>query len=112
MAYREKPGHEWVHDTRGFYYFGPEKQLAYSNGIRSLKENIHTFSLSTAAGTELTVHGAGRQACQFDRVNKSNTLIINELWDYPDLMWGNYMKLISLPARLQGSVTISIHTKN
>ncbi|MEE9463765.1 MAG: glycoside hydrolase family 2 TIM barrel-domain containing protein, partial [Bacteroidales bacterium] len=31
MTYREKPGHEWIHDTKGFYYFGPVAELEYSN---------------------------------------------------------------------------------
>ena len=108
MTYREKPGHEWIHDTKGFYYFGPTKQLKYSNMARSLKENIYSFSLYTADGKNITVHGAGTQACRFDQTGGGNTLIINDLWDYPDLMWGNYMKLIPLSARFHGSATICL----
>jgi beta-galactosidase len=111
MTYREKPGHEWIYDTQGFYYFGPDTQLAYSNIARSLKENIYSFGLATADGTGITVHGAGTKACRFDRRNGDNLLIINDLWDYPDLLWGNYMKLISLPGSYQGSATLSLQTK-
>jgi beta-galactosidase len=107
MKYREKPGHNWVYDTKGFYYFGPDTQLAYTNMVRSLKEHIYSFSLATYGGNSITVHGTGTQACRFDRIGKDNHLIINELWDYPDLLWGNYMKLISLPGHLRGSVKIS-----
>ncbi len=107
MTYREKPGHEWIYDTKGFYYFGPEKQLAYSNSARSLKENIYSFSLHTDSGRGISVHGTGTQACRFDRVGNDNMLIINDLWDYPDLMWGNYMKLISLPGQYHGITIIS-----
>jgi hypothetical protein len=110
MTYREKPGHEWIHDTKGFYYFGPEAQLAYSNLARSLKENIYSFSLAAADGTSISVLGAGTQACRFDRRDDDNLLIINDIWDYPDLMWGNYMKLISLPGQYQGSTNISFQT--
>ncbi len=110
MTYREKPGHEWIYDTKGFYYFGPDTQLAYSNMARSLKENIYSFSLSTADGTGISVHGVGTLACRFDRIGNSDMLIINDLWDYPDLMWGNYMKLISLPAQYKGSTTLSLLT--
>ncbi len=108
MTYRHKPGHEWIHDTKGFYYFGPDTQLAYSNIARSLKENIYSFSLSTEDGTGISVHGTGTLACQFDRRGGDNQLIINDLWDYPDLMWGNYMKLISLPGKHKGSTTLSL----
>ena len=108
MTYREKPGHEWIHDTKGFYYFGPDTQLAYSNLARSLKENIFSFSLLTEDGTGISVLGPGTQACRFDQVDGNNTLIINDLWDYPDLLWGNYMKLISLPGQYKGSATLSL----
>jgi beta-galactosidase len=107
MSYREKPGHDWILDTKGFYYFGPEKQLEYSNMARSLKENIYSFSLHTAGGTGISVHGTGTQACRFDRVGDDDMLIIDDLWDYPDLMWGNYMKLISLPGHFHGRTILS-----
>lgn len=109
-TYRKKPGHEWIFDTKGFYYFGLEKQMAYSNLARSLKENIYSFSLATEDGTGITVRSAGIKACRFDRTGSDNMLFINDLWDYPDLMWGNYMKLISLPRHLHGSATLSLQT--
>ena len=112
MTYREKPEHEWIHDANGFYYFGTETQLAYTNMARSMKENIHFFSLATVDGEGISVHGPGTQACRFDRIDDNNILIINDLWDYPDLMWGNYMKLISLPGHYHGSTTMSIQTKS
>jgi beta-galactosidase len=111
MSYRQKPGHEWIHDTEGFYYFGPDSQLVYSNMARSLKENIYSFSLSTGDGKSISVHGGGTQACRFDRIDGNNHLIINNLWDYPDLLWGNYMKMISLPGHYKGSATLSLQTK-
>ena len=108
MTYREKPGHEWVHDTKGFYYFGSDTKLAYSNMARSLKENIYEFKMTTAEGICLSVFGEGTQACRFDRIGSDNMLIINDLWAYPDLMWGNYMKLINLPGQYKGSTTLSL----
>jgi len=108
MTYREKPGHEWVHDTKGFYYFGQDTQMAYTNIARSLKENIYSFSLSTEEGPGISIFGPGTQACRFDQVEGKNTLIINDLWDYPDLLWGNYMKLINLPGQYKGSATLSL----
>jgi hypothetical protein len=107
VTYREKPGHDWIHDTKGFYYFGQDTQMAYSNLARSLKENIYSFSLSTEEGPGISIFGPGSQACRFDQMEGKNTLIINDLWDYPDLLWGNYMKLINLPGQYKGSVTLS-----
>jgi beta-galactosidase len=110
MHYREAPGHDWVYDTKGYYYFGPHTQLEYSNLVRSLKEHIYSFTLSTRGGNGIIIYGTGTEACRFDRIDIDNHLIINELWDYPDLLWGNYMKLISLPLRMRGSAIISIQT--
>ena len=75
-----------------------------------MKENIHYFSLSTADERGISVFGPGTQACRFDQIEGSNILIINDLWDYPDLMWGNYMKLINFPGFYQGRITLSIQT--
>lgn len=108
MAYRERPDHDWVHDTKGFYYFGPGTTLKYSNLARSLKENIYSYSLATANGASISVHGDGTQACRFDHTGGNDVLIINDLWDYPDLKWGNYMKLLPLPANFHGHATLSI----
>jgi len=112
MKYREKPGHDWVYDTKGFYYFGTDTQVEYSNLAHSLKENIYSFSLTTGEGEGISVFGPGTQACRFDQVDGINTLIINDLWDYPDLLWGNYMKLINLPGQYKGSVSVSLHANN
>jgi hypothetical protein len=109
MSYRERPRHDWVHDTRGFYYFGPQAPLPYTNLARALKENIYSYSLKTAAGNSLSVHGGGTQACRFDRVGGEDLLMVYHLWDYADLMWGNYMKKISLPEELRSTTIFSIH---
>ena len=110
MFYREKPGHGWVDDTRGFYYFGPETALAYTNGARSLKENIYVYGLSTGQGNGIRIQGQGTQACRFDRVDGENLLMVYQLWDYADLMWGNYMKKINLPGNLFSSTTFSLQS--
>jgi len=112
MKYREKPDHDWVYDTKGFYYFGTDTQVEYSNLARSLKENINSFSLTTREGEGISVFGPGTQACRFDQVDGNNTLIINDLWDYPDLLWGNYMKLINLPGQYKGNATLSLRVNN
>jgi hypothetical protein len=106
--YRKKPGHGWEHDSRSFYYFGLEEGLPYTNDVRSLKENIYEYTLSTRSQAELKVHSDGRQAGRFDRIGGLNTLLINDQWDYFSLRWGNYMKLIPLEKEIRGKVRITL----
>ncbi len=108
MQYREEPKHSWEEDSRGFYYFGPDKQLPYTNVVRSLKEHIHEYTLLTQAKTGLQVLSEGKLACRFDRLDGENTLIINDRWDYNSLLWGNYMLRIPLEKSLQGKAVIAL----
>jgi len=108
MNYRQKPRHEWGMDAQGFYYFGLEEKLPYTNTVRSLKENIYSYTLK-GAGSKLEVLSQGTQACRFDKIEGKNTLIVNDLWDYNSLLWGNYHKQIrSGEAPLKGKVVFSL----
>ena len=108
MNYREEPQHDWEEDSKGFYYFGPNEVLPYTNEARSLKENIREFALLTSSKKGIQVFSEGEQACRFDRIDGENTLIINEEWDYNSLLWGNYMKRIPLEKSVQGKAVIAI----
>ena len=68
--------------------------MPYTNEVRSMKEHIFEYALSTSAGAVLKVSSPGMQACRFDLIGGNNTLLINNLWDYFSLRWGNYMKLM------------------
>jgi hypothetical protein len=105
MKYREKPQHDWEMDSKGFYYFGLNEKLSYTNIARSLKENIYTFSLKTGKGG-IEVFSDGKQACRFDKIQDKNTLIINDQWDYNSLLWGNYSKLIKSEGKIIGTVVL------
>ena len=108
MKYREKPQHDCEMDSKGFYYFGLNEELSYTNIARSLKENIYTFSLKTGkAGIE--VFSDGKQACRFDKIQGKNTLIIDDQWDYNSLLWGNYSKQIKLQKEISGTVIFKIN---
>jgi beta-galactosidase len=107
MKYREKPQHNWEMDSRNFYYFGLNEELPFTNIARSLKENIYSFSLKTE-NAKIEVYSDGKQACRFDKVDGKNTLIVNDLWDYNSLLWGNYMKLIPLENDFGGSVILDV----
>ena len=103
MNYREKPQHDWEMDTKGFYYFGLDEELPYTNIVRSLKENIYSFSLKTELA-KIEVFSDGKQACRFDKLDGKNTFIVNDLWDYNSLLWGNYMKRIQSEKKIKGRV--------
>jgi hypothetical protein len=112
MSYRQKPQHSWEMDAQGFYYFGLDEKLPYTNVVRSLKENIYSFALNTA-GSNLEVLSPGTQACRFDKIDGKNTLIINDLWDYTSLLWGNYYKkILSEGERHNGKVVYSLGINN
>ncbi len=108
MNYRQEPQHDWGMDAQGFYYFGLEEKLPYTNTVRSLKENIYSYSL-LGPGSKLEVLSQGTQACRFDKIEGKNTLIVNDLWDYNSLRWGNYFKQIrSGEEALTGKVVFSL----
>lgn len=110
MIYREKPNHGWEMDTKGFFYHGLEEELSYTNIVRSMKENIINYGLSTTS-TSLNIFSDGSQACRFDKIDDQNKLIINDQWDYQSLLWGNYMKMIPSTETFGGHVTLKIGTK-
>ncbi|MEA3478162.1 MAG: hypothetical protein U9R60_08285, partial [Bacteroidota bacterium] len=110
ISYRQEPQHEWGMDAQGFYYFGLDEKLPYTNIVRSLKENIYSYRLLTAS-SELEILSQGTQACRFDKINGKNILLINDLWDYTSLLWGNYHKqILSEGELLEGKVVISLES--
>jgi len=108
MKYREKPQHAWEWDTKDFYYFGLDAELPYTNIVRSLKENIYAYTLKTE-NAQLKVISNGSQACRFDKIDGRNTLLIDDLWDYNSLLWGNYMKQIKSKNVYSGNVVFSVN---
>ncbi|MCY1719378.1 hypothetical protein OU798_03440 [Prolixibacteraceae bacterium Z1-6] len=105
MNYREKPEHNWAFDPTSFYYFGQEEKPSYTNIVRSLKENIYSWSLSVSNST-VKVFSDGSQACRFDKIDGINTIIINDLWDYNSLLWNNYQKRIKLKGTPEGRIIL------
>ncbi len=108
MNYRENIEHEWEMDSKGFYYFGLEEELPFTNIARSLKENIYSFSLTTQSNSRIEVFSEGTQACRYDIIDNNHTLIINDKWDYLSLLWGNYMKMLPSEKEYKGSAVLMI----
>ena len=108
MEYRKAIEHEWALDSKGFYYFGLEEELPFTNIARSLKENVYSYSLETKTNSKLEVFSEGTQACRYDIIDNNHTLLINEKWDYLSLLWGNYMKMLPSEKEFKGSAVIMI----
>jgi hypothetical protein len=104
MIYRKRPQHNWEMDSKNFYYFGIEPELAYTNIVRGSKENIYFYSLKTT-DSEITLFSDGSITCRFDKIKDENTLIVNEIRDYNNLLWGNYSKRIKSEGNIEGEVT-------
>ncbi len=111
MVYRQKPQHRWEKDTKGFYYFGLEQELPYTNIVRGMKEHIYAYSLKKG-NSKIEILSAGTQACRFDKIDGENILIVNDLWDYNGLLWGNYMKLIPSEKYITGRVVLTISNQH
>lgn len=109
MNYRQQPEHSWALDTKGYYYFGLDAELPYTNIVRAMKENIYSYSLQTASKSELKVWSNGQQAGRFDRIEGHNELFINDLWDYNSLGWGNYQKRIKAGKSASGQFVMTLY---
>ncbi len=109
MKYREKPKYSWEMDSKGFYYFGLAAKLPYTNIVRALKENIYSYSLKTTKNSKIEIVSKGNQAARFDKIGSENTLIINEMWDYNSLLWGNYSKQIKSEEFIEGEVIFNLN---
>lgn len=108
MKYRKNPEHGWAFDTKGFYYFGLEPELPFTNLVRGLKENIYSYSLKTETAGIVIVSN-GLQACRFDKIEDENVLFVNDMWDYNSLLWGNYFKQIKSPLNYEGKVILRVN---
>ena len=80
-----------------------------TNIARALKENIFTYSLTTSAGTKLTVWANSDKACRFDKKEIGNYLYIHDIWDYTSLSWGNFQKSIKLENEFKAKVYLFVN---
>ncbi|OXU15426.1 glycoside hydrolase family 2 protein [Sedimentisphaera salicampi] len=108
MKYREKPEHLWVYDTQDFFYFGTDKRFPLSRLARGLKENIYRYSVFYEGGGRLDVLSDANLGCRYKREAGKDTLIINSIWDCPDLQWGNYAKFIKTKSSFSAKAVIEL----
>jgi hypothetical protein len=76
--------------------------------VTALKENVYNYTLvNSSSGNALSVVSDGSAGCRiYQDEAQEISLIINNLWDYPDLFWGNYMKLIRVTGHYANRVSL------
>lgn len=75
-----------------------------------MKENVRQYSLSVPSGAHLSVLSPDADvACRLDKPDgKQPTLYCNNKWDYPEIAWGNFCKVLS-PIPTHGTITLRAH---
>lgn len=97
--YRAEPAGSWSEDMKDFFLFATDDPGGRgTNDFRSLKGNIYYASCILAgSNVRVRVESEGVAAVRTEvRKDGKITLNISNLWDYPDLDWGNYEKPITL----------------
>lgn len=111
QVYGERPlNDDWASDTKDYYYWsdnGTNATRPLTMRAKAMKENIENYTLVSDAGKSLTVISPSADvACRLDKPNgRDLVLFANNRWDYPEIAWGNYCKVIS-PIPLHGQITM------
>ena len=109
--YREEPQWPWAQDMSDFFLFGRDDPGGRgTNDFRSLKENIwHGSCLlaGTNIGARAESDGTAAVRAQVQADGRVLFHVIN-VWDYPDLDWGNYERPISVAPGYTNSVKLRL----
>ena len=112
-GYRMRPVKGWPMDTRDYFLFGKESPGSFtgmSNMVKGMKETVYFYRLTGAGRSKkLTVLSGGMAGCRIQQIKGGDQrLIVDNLWDYPDLGWGNYMREVKIKEEYKGRVTLYI----
>lgn len=99
-AYGENPSQEWHMDTHNYYYWS-DKGAPCNNPLtqwaKGMKENVYTYQLQAPKGSLTVFSPNGDIACRINKVkDKELILYVNNRWDYPEIAWGGYCKVLTL----------------
>jgi len=110
---RKAPVKEWQYDTSSFLYDGNKNEVAnqLTYIAKATKENIRKYNLLNKGSGSITVTGTGNEGCRINKKDNNIELFINNLWDYPDLAWGNYQRNILPDKEYSGQIRFTIHSK-
>jgi hypothetical protein len=118
-VYGHRPEGPWSSDEADFFLFGRKDAGGRGSAdFRSLKENIWSATaLQTGPGRGVRVESDGSAAVRLEVVDPGADgrvrLIVDDLWNYPELGWGNYMKNpILVGAGYASSVELRLVEKN
>jgi len=109
--YREVPHGSWASDLKDFFLFGSEDSGGRgSNDFRSLKSNIWWAAcLQAGSKSGLRVEANGKTGVRAEIQGDGKIrLNIDNLWNYPDLGWGNPVRTISLEPGYTNSVRMRL----
>ena len=99
VAYGENPNQPWAMDTHNYYYWadaGANVKNPLTQKAKGMKENIYTYDLLNGNNRGVTVSSTeGDVACRLNKpADNSLILYVNNRWDYPEIAWGNYCKVL------------------
>jgi hypothetical protein len=106
--YRQIPQGPWELDNKSFYYNGLKRSDNIPYLASALRENIYSYTLSTAGGRQLSVFSKGEHAARIRKKGDGYSLIIDKYWDYAGLGWGNYNKGLKAPAAVNDTLFLGI----
>jgi len=114
LAYRARPAWPWSQDTQDPFLFGMnDKGGRGSNDFRSMKENIWQASCTTRGGERVRAESAGLAAARAEvRPDGKIVFVINNIWGYTDLAWGNYVRPVEASAGYTNEVVIRMTNKD
>ena len=109
LSYRSEPTWSWSQDIEDHFLFGP--QDAGGRGtcdFRSTKENIWYASCIIRGGNlRIRAESAGLLAVRAEVRRDGRVLFtLNNVWGYPDLAWGNYMKPVAVSVGYTNEITV------
>ena len=101
MEYGKRPNQAWGQDAHNFFYWsdkGANTENPITQQAKGMKENIYCYTLSEEDHLKGSFNVVSRDASIACRVSKEASgnlmLHINNQWDYPEIAWGNYCKII------------------
>lgn len=111
VAYGANPDQPWNSDTRDYYYWsdrGANCDNPLTRKAKGMKENIYSYSLTGKAvkgGLTVTSTDASVACRTWKSAEGQLRLYIDNRWDYPEIAWGNYCKIIEATPSA-GSITM------
>ena len=109
--YRIPPESIWSLDTKNYFLFGKDhagQTIGMTNMAKALKENIYYYHLTDSENHKnLTVLSGGRLGCRVQsEIEHELELVMDDLWDYTNLGWGNYMRDIHVKDHFEGQIRL------